>query len=235
MNIITCPSCDSENLFESYKCANCSAILRTKISNIDFWETLNSLLFRADDTFKKIIYSDHKNYSLILLILFALKLSQYSFFVFNLTDLSIHFEKFFLILILSILIISIFTLLFIEITRAVFSKITRQKLLRKNFFSIFGYASSFFSLSLFIFLPIEIILFGPYLFSRNPSPFDIKPIPAYTIIGIELIMLITFIFLLIVGFKVYMNRIGLSIFLTTLLFFEFALGIFLVKHLLTIQ
>lgn len=235
MNLITCPSCGVKNLFESYKCSNCSAILRTKVSNINFWETLNSLLFRTDDTFKKIIYSDHKNYSSILLILFAIKLSQYAFFVFNLTDMSIHFEKFFLILILSITIISIFTYLFVEITRAVFSKIYKQKLLRKNFFSIFGYASSFFSLSIFILLPIEIILFGPYLFSLNPSPFDIKPLPAYTIIGIELIMLFTFIFLLIVGFKVYLNRTSVSILLTTVLVFGFAFGIFLVKHLSTIQ
>lgn len=231
MNIIACPSCNSENLFESYKCANCSAILRTRVSNIDFWETLNSLLFRTGDTFKKIIYSDHKNYLLILLILFALKLLQYSFFIFGLTDQSIHFEKFFLNLVLSIILIFIFTVLFMEITRLVFLKIARQKLLRKNFFSVFGYSSAFFSLSLFILLPIEIILFGPYLFSQNPSPFDIKPIPAYTIIGIELIMLITFIFLLIVGFKVYLNRIGLSIFLTSFLVFGFALGIFIVKHL----
>jgi hypothetical protein len=43
-------------------------------------------------------------------------------------------------------------------------------------------------LGLIILTPVEFALFGEYWFTFNPSPFIIKPIAAYTLIGIEGIM-----------------------------------------------
>jgi hypothetical protein len=106
-------------------------------------------------------------------------------------------------------------------------------MLLKNYFSIVIYASSFFSLSIFVLLPIELLLFGPYLFSSNPSPFAIKTVPAYLTAGLEFFALLSFIVLLFSGFKTYLRSLKASIIITISICVLFPIIYFISKYFIT--
>jgi hypothetical protein len=54
-------------------------------------------------------------------------------------------------------------------------------------------------LALCLVLPIELAVFGGYVFSANPSPFILKPTLAYMLSGFELLIFLWSIFLAIMG------------------------------------
>ncbi|MBU2445275.1 MAG: hypothetical protein KJ666_06835 [Bacteroidetes bacterium] len=214
MNKIICKSCRTENLFEAYKCSNCSNVMRAKVSNIDFWAILYQLLFDTTLGFKQIVYAENKNFVAALFILLNLKLSTLLLAVCSVYDLGFSFSEFWIILFVLTIASSIFVFLYLETLRIIFVKIYQVDILRKNYFSIVGYASSFFSMSIFILLPIELLLFGQYLFSSNPSPFAIKEIPAYLTAGLEVFAALSFFALLYYGLKTYLCSNKVSILLT---------------------
>lgn len=188
--------------------------MRAKVSNIDFWAVLYQLLFDTALGFKQIVYAENKNFVAALFILFNLKLSTLLLAVSSVYDLGFSFSEFWIILFAFTVASSIFVFLYLEALRIIFEKIYQVDILRKNYFSIVGYASSIFSLSIFVLLPIELLLFGPYLFSSNPSIFAIKAIPAYLTAGLEVFAALIFIAFLFYGFRTYLRSNKVSIFLT---------------------
>ena len=100
-----------------------------------------------------------------------------------------------MILLLSVVvIISLFSLL-IKITNQISGLVTRVK----DIFSILSYSliPNIFALALFF--PLELIFFGEYLFSNNPSPFIIKETVAYIMLVLELLLVVWTFFLAIMA------------------------------------
>jgi hypothetical protein len=69
----------------------------------------------------------------------------------------------------------------------------------KDIFSILTYSLLPYFFAAFILFPIEIIIFGEYLFSVNPSPYIIKSFLAWAITGFEILLIIWSLFLLTMG------------------------------------
>ena len=92
------------------------------------------------------------------------------------------------------LIILIFTIL-IKITNRLLNNITRVK----DIFSILSYTLVPNIFALVILFPLELIFFGEYLFSNNPSPFLIKEIAAYIMLVLEILMILWTYFFSIMG------------------------------------
>jgi hypothetical protein len=53
----------------------------------------------------------------------------------------------------------------------------------------------------YLLAPVEYALFGEYWFTSNPSPFVIKPMISYILIGLECLMILWSIILLVVGLR----------------------------------
>jgi hypothetical protein len=60
---------------------------------------------------------------------------------------------------------------------------------------------------LVVLFPIELIIFGDYIFSLNPSPFVIKELIAYTLFTVESLLILWSIFLSITAFYVHYRKI----------------------------
>jgi hypothetical protein len=56
--------------------------------------------------------------------------------------------------------------------------------------------------SLIVVFPVEIALFGIYLFDRNPSPMVLKPVPYVVLMVIDAIAVLWSLLLLVQGLKV---------------------------------
>ena len=80
--------------------------------------------------------------------------------------------------------------------------------------------------ALFSIFLVEIIIFGGYLFSINPPPTIIKPVLAYTLISLEILLFIWSIFILAFGFYT-LTKIKFYSIITSILFFVLLLIVLL--------
>lgn len=215
-NIIECKNCHEENPFYAKTCWKCHSYLRDKIYNIDLWKTIAGLTESPRDTFKTIILSEHKNFTIVILLITAIKFYIDSLFLSlfgnNLTGYHTGLLfSFGIILAGGILIITVFSLLLKLLTSSSDAK-TRFK----DNFAIFTYSLIPHGLGLCILFPIELALFGGYLFSSNPSPFAIKETLAYIMAGFELLVLLWSMFLSITALFVQTKNLALSLILSVI-------------------
>ncbi len=222
-NFVMCPNCGNENPPYKLTCINCKTHLREKIYNLDLWKMIGMLIESPVKAFKLIILSEHKNFIFLILALFSIK-----FFI-DARILSVMYTgngalKINLVPALlitfgaAILIVFVFSLIFSVINLSLGLK-TRVK----DDYAIFSYSQIPYSAGLIILFPIEIIIFGEFLFSDNPSPFIIKPDLAYTLAGFEGLIILWGIYLSISG--VYSaSKNFLYSFLTGIIFYLYLYG-----------
>jgi hypothetical protein len=192
-NIIVCKSCQTENPFYQLICGNCKSFLRERIFNIDFWKVLSLLIENPVKGFQTIIYSEHKNFTALILLLasgkFAIDIIYFSVLKSGIS--SVRFlPAYFSIIIILCLFIFLFSVIIYYLGR--FAGI--QTRLMDNF-SIFIYSLTPHVFAFIILFPVEVIIFGSSLFSANPSPFILKPAIAYTLLVFELLIILWGIFL----------------------------------------
>lgn len=187
-NVITCKNCSDENPYFSLICGNCRAYLRDRVVNIDLWKTVGELVESPVKAFSEIIHAEHKNFIFFLSFLIGIKFFINALIlsepVFKGTQVFSHTAAVFLVSIIAVLLIpALFSLLFTRFTN-VFKVHTRYK----DNFSLFIYSQIPHVFALVFLFPVELVLFGGFLFSNNPSPFLLKPTPAWTMAVMEGIM-----------------------------------------------
>ena len=207
-NAQICSNCGKENLLFEINCAKCKHYLRATVVNIDLWKTIWQLLETPTIAIKNIIWAEHKNFVFFLLPLFAIKLySSALIFQSAINPISGQSQYYFynIAILLSIYIstILVFSKLFTIL-------IGKNKVRFKDNFTIVIYSSIPLVLSLFVLTPVEYGIFGKHWFVYNPSPFMIKELLAYVLVGIEAIMLIWSFTILFLGIKIQSNSVVLS-------------------------
>ena len=206
-NIVTCPNCSAENAYYKETCSSCNSFIRDKISNLDLWNIMGLLIENPVKAFQLIIYSQHKNFIFFVLFFVSIKFLINARFISLLTIgrfTTITSLPGSFVLILSFLVIALvlFTFIFVRINSSSgFS--TRFK----DIFSIVTYSQLPHVFGLVVLFPIELIIFGDYIFSLNPSPFVIKEMIAYTLFTVELLLILWSIFLSIAAFYVHYGKI----------------------------
>ena len=75
----------------------------------------------------------------------------------------------------------------------------------KNTFGITAYALIPIVISLILVLPIEILTFGFYFFTKSPSPFLLKPVSYVVLMGLDGIFTLWSLVLLLTGIKILLN------------------------------
>lgn len=214
-NEVICKSCGAANPFHQLVCLNCKTYLRERVYNLDLWKILGNLIESPTNAFSKIIYSEQKNFIIFIIILASLKfyLNTFFFFLANPSNnlIASHFSKNYpIILGVTIIVIFVFSLI-VKLTLNIFGNKCRLK--DVNSLLIFSLVPNVFALA--ILFPIEIIFFGGYLFSNNPSPFIIKEITAYIMLSLEILIVLWTIFLSIIAMftltrnKFYSISVGL--------------------------
>ena len=217
-----CPSCGTENSFYEQNCVKCGNVLRNRVVNIDLWKTLWELIETPKQAFSNIIYSEHKNFISIILLLAGIKFFLNSYTLKNLIygfgDYNIFLNLLIEIGAFIIFLIIISTTLFFTLKSA------KIKARFKDLLAVYSYSFIPMIIGLMILFPLEYALFGAYFFTYDPSPFFVKPTPSYILIFLEaLIYLWTlglFIFgsIVLTGKKSFSIIIGISIFLLLGLF-----------------
>ncbi len=198
-NFILCKNCNTQNPFYGLICSNCKSYMRERIFNIDLWNILGLLIENPQEAFKKIIFSEHKNFLTFLILLTAGKLLIDSMFISLVTHKTEPFFgkilfDYFVILSWIIILIIIISILF-RVVHRLFKYETRIK----DNAAVLVYSMAPHVFGLVILYLIELIVFGADLFSNNPSPFSLKEFLAYTLTGFEALLVLWGVFLSIIG------------------------------------
>lgn len=211
-NSVICPNCKTENPFFNFICNNCRVYLRDRIFNLDLWSTVSSIIETPSKAFKTIILSEHKNFIFFILIFIGLKylinvrfISMLSLGEFRST---IGLQYSYLIVLGAALIY----FLSFSIFYTVVGKRNDIYLRFKDTFAIIIYSQIPYLFGLVLLFTLELVLFGDYLFSKNPTPFIIKGFLAYLFLILEVGIIIWSIFLIFKAFLTQSQKKLFSIF-----------------------
>jgi hypothetical protein len=200
--MITCQVCGTENDDLSVVCRSCKSYVQGKVDTLNLFETMWGLIESPSRTFKKIALARSKNYVLPLAAICGIA-AVYA--VFWAVQIGRTIEG--LVSILGIgfgigLPAGILGLLLLSMVLRAAARALGGTGTLKNVFAVCAYASTPILLSLVVVFPVEIALFGIYLFDRNPSPMVLKPVPYIVLAVIDGLALLWAFLLLGIGLRV---------------------------------
>lgn len=222
-----CKKCSAENPPYKSICTNCKSYLRERTVNLDLWKTIGQIIESPADSFKQIVYSEHKNFIIFLTLLLALKNLIIARFLsvpaLGKEGVSVPFTlSYLMILIVTVILLYMFSL----IQKYLYSKI-KIKLRIKDVYALNIY--SFIPLVLSLIFPfiIEVVVLGGDIFSKSPTPFEIKPTISYILAGLEAVVFLWSLFLIfrnsaLISGKILMSLSLTLLFLTLLLAFYYS-------------
>ncbi|MFI5236364.1 MAG: YIP1 family protein [Ignavibacteriales bacterium] len=185
-NSVICPNCKTPNPFYNSICSNCKFYLREKISNLDLWSLLGLIVENPSKAFRTIIFSEHKNFIYFVIFFVSIKYLINARFV---SMLSIGEFQSTVGLEISLFIVLLITLLFFLIFSTVyfsFMKLMNIEVRFRDIFAILIYSQVPFIFGLIILFSLELVIFGDFLFSINPTPFILKGSIAYMFLALEI-------------------------------------------------
>ena len=216
-NSVSCPNCNTENPFYNLNCSNCRTYLRERVYNLDLWSTISSMVETPSKAFKTIILSEHKNFIFFILLILSLKYLINARFISMLSlggfESTISLQYSYLIMLgLTVIYLTGFSSLYTLAGK-------KDSFIRfKDTFSIIIYSQIPYVFGLIILFTLELVLFGDYLFSKNPTPFVIKGFFAYLFLLLELTTVIWSAILVLKAFLVQTNQKLFSV-LASIIFF----------------
>jgi hypothetical protein len=217
-NVQTCKNCSAENPFYQLICIKCNSYLRERVVNIDLWDTIGKMIETPSIVFQRIIFAEHKNFTFLLTFFIALKILINSLIVRPYLTLDSYLSNnLFVYSVLSI--VFVYVLVYVSaIVLKIFTGIFNLKSRVGDNSAVIIYAFIPYIFGLIILFPVELVLFGQYLFSVNPSPFMLKEFASYVVLGIEGILFLWSIMWLFFGINSFTKNKIFSI-LTSLIIF----------------
>jgi hypothetical protein len=222
-NVTYCKNCKSENPYFNLKCSICNSFLRDKIPNIDLGNIIINLIETPKVAFNKIILAEYKNYVLLLMFLISIRFMIISRFIsvpFGYGNIDYNLK----LVLIYFLIISLITFLSISFCAKTIIKIQKLNSRFGDIFSVITYSFIPYVIALIILYPSELAVYGNYLFSNNPYPFEVKETTFYVFLFFEFLLISWSIILHYNGFRA-LRLNNISSLLLTFLSTTFVFGI----------
>jgi hypothetical protein len=211
--IVVCPNCNSHNPYYNHTCRSCNFFLRDRVANLNLGEIILNLIESPSTAFEKIIFAEKKNFVIVIILLISIRFLILSrFFSVPFSDIDVKYnlvELFFYFFISSSFVITILALIVYS-----FFKGFKFHSRFKDIFSVIIYSFVPQVFALLVLYPVEITVYGKYLFSNNPYPFEIKNNVFYVLLTFEIISLLWSFLLMIRGFMVLKANTIISIVLS---------------------
>ena len=210
-----CSNCGKENALFEKNCSNCKHYLRTTIVNIDLWQTVWQLIESPTTGLKNIIWAEHKNFIVFLLLALACKLYLASVTIQS--AISRYFYQTEHIIYNALICSGIYIVTVIILSKLLSMVLARKTKTRfKDNLSIIIYSTIPLVFGAIFLIPVEYGIFGKQWFDYNPSPFIIKESLAYILLFLEVLMFIWSVFILYLAIRLQSNSSIKSIVFTIL-------------------
>ncbi len=204
--MIQCPVCNTFNHHLSVVCKKCGGYLQNKIENLDLFSTIWNVVERPSQAFHKIAIATHKNYTYILSGIAGIGCTFFIFWVINAGDYTNSLLNFLTVGIFIGPLLGIITVIFFCIILIIFTHLLRVRVSFRNAQAVIAYALVPIVISVFIILPIEIMTFGLFFFSNNPSPYIIKPFSYIVLLCLDGLFSMWTLFLFWKSMKILTNK-----------------------------
>ena len=204
--MIQCRVCLSDNHHLAVTCVKCGAFLQNKIETLDLFTTAWRILERPVKTFHAIAVSRHKNYSLFLSFIAGIGFIFSVFWIINAGELTNSLVRFLATGIMLGPPLGILTVTVFSIACNIIARLAGTKISVKNCFAVTAFALIPTVISVILVLPLEIMTFGVYFFSKNPSPYLLKPTSYILLLILDGIFILWTLLLLVIGIKILSDR-----------------------------
>jgi len=175
--MLTCPVCGHSNDDLSVVCVSCKAYLQAKVDTLDLFHTIWGLMEAPAATMRKIVIARQKNYVIFLSCLFGIALAYCLIWYRGLGTL-IGFGPALALGVVAGPLLGLVAVVLIGLFLMLVSRILGGHATLRETVSVVAYALVPVVLSLVMVFPVEIAVFGQYLFDPNPPPLVMNP-PAY--------------------------------------------------------
>lgn len=176
-----CPICNAENGHLTVACTSCGSFIQSKVDNLDLFATLWQLIESPKSAFRRIAIAQHKNYTLFLSAVTGIGLTFLLMRILKAGNGDISLLNILIVGFLFGPVSGIGSLLCLALVQKTIARLLRLRTRFRNVSAIIAYAAVPIAFSVIALLPIEILTFGKYFFSSNPSPYVIKPF-SYTLL-----------------------------------------------------
>jgi hypothetical protein len=204
--MIKCPVCFADNHHLAIICKSCGAFLQNKIEALDLFLTAWRVFEQPSRTFHAISISRHKNYVIFLSSVAGIGFTFTFFWLINAGGLTNSLLRF---LGTGILIgppLGIITVAIFSIICIILARFLRTKMSFNNCYAVTAYALIPTVVSVILVLPLEIMTFGLYFFSKNPSPYLLKPTIYILLLILDGIFAVWTLILIEIGIKKLTDR-----------------------------
>jgi hypothetical protein len=188
-----CPHCGESLRLSEQRCPKCGTIRRDRVPNIDFWKLFWMMIERPKSAMLNIIQAEKKSFLSILWLFGALKL------LINGNYLAIHLgirDGF----CSQLPVLQTGVLLIVCLSLALFFTAISNRIRFRDSLSIISYSLIPLLIGLFVLFIPEFILFGKFIFIREPSPFLFNKALAIFFTVVEGAIVLWSCFLMMIGF-----------------------------------
>jgi len=180
-----CPVCGAENDDFAVVCTSCKGYIQAKVDTLDLFQTIWGLIESPSATFRRIALAGTKNYVFVLTIAFGIALAYGLLWHGN---YGVREPQ--LATILGIGLLGgpfLGGIAFFVLSRflTMITPLGGRRVPPRNAFALLAYSISPVVLSLVFIFPIEIAVFGVYLFDANPPPIVLNPMAYIMLVGLD--------------------------------------------------
>ncbi len=183
--MIECPVCKTQNSSLAIVCVQCHGFLQTRVQTLDFFETIWQMTESPAIAMKRIILSEQKNYIHLLAGFFGIGIFTVWLWAVRGGWMFENLQWVILALILIGPLVGIAFLYLLSWMTGVGGSLLHGRASFRNTKVVVGYALFPVALASFFLVPLELGLFGMYLFTSNPPIEVVKPSAAYVLYALN--------------------------------------------------
>lgn len=193
--MITCPICHTSNHHLQVICTSCGGFVQQRIDTLDLFKTIGKAIESPGKAFHSIAIAEHKNYSLVLGAFSGYALTSFIFWYIHAGDIA----RLFIEVLVAGAILGPFVGIVVFFLHIIFSRFVIRAFgystKFRNLMSVIAYTLFPLIISSFFILPVELITFGIFLFTKSPNPFSLLPASAMILFGINALFVLWFLIL----------------------------------------
>jgi len=211
-NLIQCTVCGHRNTELDTICKSCGAFLQNRPTALNLFETVWKLINSPKQALREVALAEHKNYAWLLSVFEGIGLTYLSLAVRTADEMEATLGDSLLTGAIAGAIAGPIGVSLLSMILFALGLIFGQRLMFKNIRSVLTYALVPVVINLFTVFPLQIMTFGAFLFTHNPSPFTINPTVFIATGLIDLTFGIWQLFILILGLNVFFSNSFYKIF-----------------------
>lgn len=180
---LSCPSCHERTDLFRTTCHKCGFVLRDRVPNIDLGPTILGIIEAPAKTFQRLYFSEKKNFLLFIIIFLGIKNS----IIYQATSAMVMGNEFFSLSAVkwSVLFLAA-SVIGVSAIVGLVAKVSKSRIKIRHIATALLYPHLLLTIALPFLALAEFVIFGKYMFYKNPNIYFIHPGLAYLFTIIEI-------------------------------------------------